>query len=66
MYPLFIMIVRVIAAVSTVYLAIGVAEDIFELIFRADLEKVLTILIKIIVFFICIRIALGGLYQIQL
>ncbi len=61
MYSLFIMIVRVIAAVSTLYLVIGVAKDIFELIFKADLEKVLTILIKIIVFFICIRIALGGL-----
>ncbi len=61
MYSLFIMIIRVIAALSTLYLVIGVGKDLFELVFRADIEKFLTILIKIIVFFICIRIALGGL-----
>ncbi len=61
MYTLFILVVRVVAALSTLYLVIGVVQDIFELFFRADLEKVLVILIKIIVFFICVRIALGGL-----
>ncbi len=61
MYSLFVLIIRVFAALSTLYLVIGIAKDLFELVFRANLEKFLTILIKIIVFFICIRIALGGL-----
>ncbi len=61
MYSAFIVVIRVVAVLSSLFLVIGIGKNLCELVFRAELEKLLTIIIKIFVFFILIRISLLGL-----